>query len=97
MSLYATQAWVTSQNYLSSVVMSTCLPLTGGKLQIQDNNTLLKSYFTANAVATSYSQDYISITTPNEQYSGSIAGGYNRWLAGTSLQILLMLEQELLI
>ena len=30
MSSYATQSWVTSQNYLSSAVMSNYLPLTGG-------------------------------------------------------------------
>ena len=41
--LYATQAGVTSQNYLSSAVMSNYMPLTGGIITDTGyNNTPLK-------------------------------------------------------
>ena len=75
LSLYATQAWVTSQNYLSSAVMSHYLPLTGGIITDSGyNNTPLKMYFTANGTAYSYSQDYVSITTTGGTYGRSLAG-----------------------
>ena len=83
MSSYATQAWVTSQNYLSSAVMSNYLPLTGGIISDTGyNNTPLKIYFNPNSTANSYSQHYIAITTANGSYGGSIAGGIQQMVGG---------------
>ena len=82
MSSYATQAWVTSQNYLSSAVMSNYIPLTGGIITDTGyNNTPLKIYFTANGVANSYSQDYLSITTGGS-FGASFAGGIQQNVGG---------------
>ena len=83
MSSYATQTWVTSQNYLSSAVMSNYLPLTGGIISDTGyNNTPLKIYFNPNSTANSYSQDYIAITTGNESYGESITGGIQQNVGG---------------
>ena len=83
MSSYATQSWVTSQNYLSSALMSNYMPLTGGIITDTGyNNTPLKIYFTANGVANSYSQDYIAITTNGGSYGGSFAGGIQQMVGG---------------
>ena len=77
------KAWVTSQNYLSSAVMSNYMPLIGGIITDTGyNNTPLKIYFNPNDVANSYSQDYIAITTANGSYGGSIAGGIQQMVGG---------------
>jgi hypothetical protein len=83
MTLYATQAWVTSQNYLSSAVMSNYLLLTGGIITDSTyNNTPLKIHVNPNSTENSYSQDYIAITTANDQYGGSFAGGIQQNVGG---------------